>query len=121
MSVLRRFVRRDIRSQTRISRGVEEVVRQSKGGRAVERKHGGIFGIVDGRRRGFGLSSGTGVHVLHRRYLINDRAWISVSRSEDTVHRMRECIMSAERERGDESARQAWRSQTGQVQGQEVG
>lgn len=54
--------------------GAEEMVRQSKRRGAVEGKHGGIFGIVDGRRRGCGLSSGTGVHLLHRGDLINDRS-----------------------------------------------
>jgi hypothetical protein len=74
MSILRSFVRRHIRSQTRIPVSVEEVVRQSKGGRVVEGKHGAIFRIVDGRRRGRRLSGGTGVYVLHRGDLINDRA-----------------------------------------------
>ena len=32
---------------------------------AAEEKHGGIFGKADGRRRGFGVSGGRGVHVLH--------------------------------------------------------
>jgi hypothetical protein len=74
MSILQSFVRRHIRSQTRIPTSVEEVVRQSKGGHAVEGKHGAIFGIVDGRRRGRRLLGGTGVHVLHRGDLINNRA-----------------------------------------------
>jgi hypothetical protein len=81
MSVLRSFVGRHIRSQTRIPASVEKMVRQSKGGRAVEGKHGAIFGIVDRRRRGRGLSGGTGVHVLHRGDLINDRARVFASPS----------------------------------------
>jgi hypothetical protein len=79
MSISRSFVRRDIRSQTRIPASVEEVVRQSKGGRAVEGEHSAIFGIVDGRRRGRGLLGGTGVHVLHRGDLINNRARVFAS------------------------------------------
>ena len=74
MSISRSFVRRDIRGQTRIPASVEEVVRQSKGGCAVEGKHSTIFGIVDRRRRGRRVSGRTGVHVLHRGDLINNRA-----------------------------------------------
>jgi hypothetical protein len=81
MSSLRGFVRHHIRSQTRIPGGVEEVVRQSKAGRAVEGEYSAIFRIVDRRRRGRGLSGGTGVHVLHRGDLINDRAKVFVSPS----------------------------------------
>jgi hypothetical protein len=50
MSMLRGVVRRHIRSQTRIPASVEEVVRQSKGERAVERKHSAIFSIIDRRQ-----------------------------------------------------------------------
>jgi hypothetical protein len=60
---------------------MEEVVRQSKGGRVVEGKHGAIFRIVDRRRRGRRLSGGTGVHVLHRGDLINDRVRVFASLS----------------------------------------
>ena len=79
MSISRSFVRRDIRGQTRIPVSVEEVVRQSKGGRVVEGKHSTIFGIVDQRRRGRRVSGRTGVHVLHRGDLINDRARVFTS------------------------------------------
>lgn len=115
VSILRRFVGGYIRSQTRISGCVEEVVRQSEGGCTVEGEHGGILGIVDRRRRGNGLSSGTGVHVLHGGYLINDRAGISVFTFRR--YKTRECIMSAGRKRRDESARQERRSFIGQVEG----
>jgi hypothetical protein len=81
MLVLRNFVRRHIRSQTRIPASVEEMVRQSKGGRVVEGKHSAIFGIVDRRRRGRGLSGGSGVHILYGGDLINDRVRVFVSPS----------------------------------------
>jgi hypothetical protein len=84
MSMSRSFVRRDIRSQTRIPASMEEVVRQSKGGRVVEGEHSTIFGIVDGRRRGRRLLGRTGVHVLHRGDLINDRARVFASPSIST-------------------------------------
>jgi hypothetical protein len=100
-----------------MAEGAEEMVRQSKRRGAVEGKHGGIFGIVDGRRRGFGLSSGTGVHSLHRGDLNNDRAGVSVTGSEDTIRVMEKCIMSAGREREDESARREWAAFKGHVQG----
>ena len=97
--------------------GAEEMVRQSKGEGAVEGQHGGIFGMVDGRRGGCGLSSGTGVHLLHRGDLTNDRAEVSVRGSEDTTRVVKKCIMSAGRERGDESARRELAAFKGQVQG----
>jgi hypothetical protein len=81
MSILQSFVRHHIWSQTRIPGGIEEVVRQSKGGRAVEGKHSAIFRIVDRRQRGRRLLGRTGVHVLHRGDLINDRAKVFVSPS----------------------------------------
>jgi hypothetical protein len=81
MLILRSFVRRHVRSQTRIPASMEEVVRQSKGGRVVEGKHSAIFRIVDRRRRGRRLLGGTGVHVLHRGDLINDRVRVFASLS----------------------------------------
>jgi hypothetical protein len=81
MSILRSFVRRYIRSQTCIPGGMEEVVQQSKGGRAVGGKHGTIFGIVDRRRQGRGLLGRTGVHILHRGDSINDRVRVFASPS----------------------------------------
>jgi hypothetical protein len=81
MLILQSFVRHHIRSQTRIPRGIEEVVRQSKGGHVVEGKHSAIFRIVDRRRRGRRLLGRTGVHVLHRGDLINDKAKVFVSLS----------------------------------------
>jgi hypothetical protein len=81
MSILQSFVRHHIQSQTHIPGGVEEVVQQSKGGRTVEGKHSAIFGIVDRRRRGRRLSGRTGVHILHRGDLINDRAKVFASLS----------------------------------------
>ena len=48
MSILRGFVGSDIRGQTRIPGDIEEVVRDSEEGRAMEGQHGGIFGIVVG-------------------------------------------------------------------------
>lgn len=66
MSILRSFVGSDIRDQARIPGDMEEVVRDGKEGRAVERKHGRIFGIVVGGRQRFGLSDRAGVHVLYR-------------------------------------------------------
>lgn len=51
------------------------------------------------------MSSGAGVHVLHRGDLINDRAEVPVTGPEGTNRGMRKCIMSAGRGRGDESAR----------------
>jgi hypothetical protein len=81
MSISRSFVRRDIWSQTHIPASVEEVVRQSKRGRVVEGEHSAIFGIVNGRRRGRGLLGRTGIHVLHRGDLINNRARVFTSPS----------------------------------------
>lgn len=46
MSVLQSFVRSDMRGQTRIPGDMEEVVRDSEEGQAIERQHSGIFGIV---------------------------------------------------------------------------
>lgn len=66
MSILRSFVGSDIRGEARIPGDMEEVVRDGKEGRAVEGKHGRIFGIVVGGRRRFGLSDRAGVHVLYR-------------------------------------------------------
>lgn len=74
MSILRGVVGGHIWSQTRIPRGVEEVVRHRAERCAVEGKHGPFFGIVDRRRRGDGVSGGAGIHVLHGGDLINDRA-----------------------------------------------
>ena len=48
MSILRSVVGSDIRGQARIPGDMEEVVREGEEGRAMERKHGGIFGIVVG-------------------------------------------------------------------------
>ena len=81
MSILQSFVRHHIQSQTRIPRGVEEVVRQSKAGRIVEGEYSAIFRIVDRRQQGHRLLGGTGVHVLYRGDLINDRAKVFVSLS----------------------------------------
>jgi hypothetical protein len=78
------FIRRDIRSQTRIPASVEEVVRQSKGGRVVEGEHSTIFRIVDRRRRGRRLLGRTGVYVLHRGDLINNRVRVFASLSIST-------------------------------------
>lgn len=110
-----------IRGQTRVSRGVKEAVQHSKGRCAMERKNGAIFGIGDRRRRGHGLLGGTGVHVLHRGDLVNDRAGVSVTRWEDTIRRMRKCISSAGRERGDKSARREWTAFKGRYKEQEAG
>jgi hypothetical protein len=61
MADLQSFVRCDIRSQTRIPGGVEEVVRDGEERFTVEGKHSRIIREVNRRRRGFGVSGRAGV------------------------------------------------------------
>ena len=68
MLVLQGFVRRGVRGEARIPRGVGEVVRRCEERCTVERKHGRVFGDGDRRQRGFRMSGRAGVHILHRWY-----------------------------------------------------